>query len=145
MWLQCNRVSKGRHEWCARWGSKVKANIGALERVIILLPGKLVVPGVCWYIFISPAALPPEKEREREEKGEREEEGQHRQRQTVRGLFVAPSLLCTAAPPSMWLSVIACSLLCHSRRPNHRSLLSLPLLPSIFSRFLPSPLSLPFT
>lgn len=44
-----------------------------------------------------------------------------RWRQIARSLFVAPSLLCAAAPPSMWLSVITCSLLCRSRPSNHRS------------------------
>lgn len=59
--------------------------------------------------------------KEGKKKNRRRERGQDRQRQTVRGLFVAPSPLCTAALPSMWLSVIACSLLLHSQRSNHRS------------------------
>lgn len=54
---------------------------------------------------------------------------------------------CAAALPSMWLSVITCSVLCHSRRSNHRSLplptsSTLPLL-SLF-KLIPG-LSVPFS
>lgn len=52
----------------------------------------------------------------------RRREGEGSLSRTVRALFVAPSLLCSAAPPSVWLSVIAFTQLCHSQRSNHRSL-----------------------
>lgn len=86
-----------------------------LERVISLPTSWLV--SFCWRISVTLQKEGIEGKLMNRIRGG----GKDRQRQTVSGLFVAPSLLCNSALPSMWLPVITCSLLCHSQHSDHHS------------------------